>query len=67
MRRVPGQSALTGGMTLLGAVALALAPSGARGVDLDLALCAPGQNGFTLTIDNDLFPLRRTAPTDGRR
>jgi hypothetical protein len=48
---------LTGGMTLLGVIALMLAPSAARGVDLDLALCAPDQNGFTLTIDNDFFPL----------
>ena len=57
MRRVRGQSVLTGGMTLLGVIALMLAPSAARGVDLDLALCAPDQNGFTLNIDNGFFPL----------
>ncbi|HSE95769.1 MAG TPA: hypothetical protein VLD61_07740 [Methylomirabilota bacterium] len=49
--------ALTGGATALGLAALLLVPTGARGVDLDLALCAPDQNVFTLNIDNPFFPL----------
>lgn len=31
--------------------------SGARSTKLDLSLCAPGKNNFTLTVDNRFFPL----------
>jgi hypothetical protein len=31
--------------------------AGAKGTKLDLSLCAPGLNTFTLTIDNAYFPL----------
>jgi hypothetical protein len=50
------------GATILGLSALLLAltsPVGAKppSTELDLALCAPGQNTFSLTIDNSFFPL----------
>lgn len=54
--------ALTVAVTLLGLVALLLASSTAMGAkppgtELDPALCAPGENTFSLTIDNSFFPL----------
>lgn len=52
---------MTAGMTLLGLVALLLAPTSVMGAkpttELDLSLCAPGQNTFSLDIDNSFFPL----------
>jgi hypothetical protein len=45
---------------LLSLVALLLGAASARGAvstNLDLDLCAPDQNTFTLAIDNDFFPL----------
>jgi hypothetical protein len=48
------------GIALAGLVALLLAPTSALGADpppLDLSLCAPGQNTFSLAIDNTYFPL----------
>jgi hypothetical protein len=44
-------------VTWLGLAAGLLAPAGARGVELDLALCAPNENVFTLDIDNPFFPM----------
>lgn len=45
----------------LGAAALFVAPtasmSASPGTELDPALCAPDQNTFSLTIDNNYFPL----------
>ena len=45
----------------LAALAALLAPTlalGAKpGTPLDLALCAPGQNTFSVTVDNGYFPL----------
>jgi hypothetical protein len=46
--------------TLLSLVALLLGAASAKGAEssnLDLALCAPDQNSFTLAIDNTYFPL----------
>ena len=57
MKRTRGKNTLPAGMTLLGLAALMVGPSSAEGMDLDLALCAPGQNSFTLVIDNPFFPL----------
>jgi hypothetical protein len=37
--------------------AILVGPTGAASQQLDQALCAPGQNTFTLTIDNRFFPL----------
>jgi hypothetical protein len=55
MRR---KKALTVGMTLVGAVAtLMFTASPAAAQDLDLGLCAPRQNTFSLTIDNAYNPL----------
>jgi hypothetical protein len=47
-------------LTLLSLAALTVganSASGAQGTNLDLALCAPDQNRFTLAIDNSFFPL----------
>jgi len=47
-------------LTLLPLVALLVGPnraSGAQGTNLDLALCAPDQNSFSLEVDNRFFPL----------
>jgi hypothetical protein len=52
-------------LTTLSLVVLMTGPapaSGAQGTNLDLALCAPDQNSFSLTIDNSYFPL----PVDQR-
>jgi hypothetical protein len=56
MRRIHRISACA---VLLSLVALLLGAASAKGAEtnLDLALCAPDQNTFTLTIDNDYFPL----------
>ena len=47
--------------SVLGAAALFIAPTAAVGepgtTELDPALCAPGANTFSLTIDNTYFPL----------
>jgi hypothetical protein len=37
--------------------AILVGPTGATNQRLDLGLCAPDQNSFTLTIDNRFFPL----------
>lgn len=46
-------------LTLLSLAALvgASTASGAEGTNLDPALCGPGENSFTLAIDNSFFPL----------
>jgi len=46
-------------VALVGLIALAVgvAPTMAGDKQLDLRLCAPDQNRFTLDIDNDFFPL----------
>lgn len=58
MRR---KRALTAGMTLVGVVATLLmaSPTAAQttATELDLALCAPRQNTFSLNIDNTYNPL----------
>jgi hypothetical protein len=58
MRRIHRTSSCA---VLLSLVALqlgaALAKGAAADTNLDLALCAPGQNTFTLAIDNDYLPL----------
>lgn len=61
VRHMRGKRALTAGMTLLGLVALLLAPTSVLAAkpttELDPSLCAPGENTFSLVIDNDFFPL----------
>jgi hypothetical protein len=60
MRR---KRALAVGMTLVGVIAtLMFTASPAAAQELDLALCAPRQNTFSLTIDNTYNPL----PVDQR-
>jgi hypothetical protein len=59
MRR---KRALTAGMTLVGLVVTLMfvgSPTAAQtaATELDLALCAPRQNAFSLNIDNTYFPL----------
>jgi hypothetical protein len=44
-------------VVVLGLAAGLLAPTGAGGAGVDLDACAPGQNVFTLDIDNPFFPL----------
>ena len=59
MRALRGKTVVTAGMTL-GLVVSILGPSpagGSQSTVLDLALCAPGQNSFTLRIDNSYLPL----------
>jgi hypothetical protein len=51
---------VTASLVLCGLVASLVGPSSAMGAqvtELDLALCAPDQNTFTLNIDNSYFPL----------
>ena len=62
MERSRAIGAWTGGviLTLLAWASLLAASSpapGAATTELDLALCAPGQNTFSLAIDNSFFPL----------
>jgi hypothetical protein len=61
VRHMRGKRALTAGMTLLGLVALLVAPTAVMGAkpttELDPSLCAPGENTFSLVIDNSFFPL----------
>jgi hypothetical protein len=54
------KTALTAGTTLAAIVLIAAMPAmgaPASSTELDLALCAPRQNTFTLEIDNTYFPL----------
>jgi hypothetical protein len=61
VRHMRGKRALTAGMTLLGLVALLVAPTAVMAAkpatELDPTLCAPGENTFSLEIDNSFFPL----------
>ena len=61
VRHMRAKRALTAGMTLLGLVALLVAPTAVMGAkpttELDPSLCAPGENTFSLVIDNSFFPL----------
>ena len=44
-------------LVLVALVGAAMAVGAKPGEELDLALCAPGENTFSLTIDNAYFPL----------
>ena len=58
MRSTHTKSSLVALITLLAATPLVLGAHAASGSEtLDLSLCAPDQNEFTLTIDNAFFPL----------
>jgi hypothetical protein len=60
MRHSGGKRTWTAGLAILGLAGLLLGPSsavGARAEPLPLSLCDPGQNTFSLTIDNPFFPL----------
>ena len=57
-----GKRAPIFGIALVGLVALLLVPTSVLGAQspppLDLSLCAPSQNTFSLTIDNAYFPVQ---------
>lgn len=60
MRRLPARSRSTATFALVGIVALVLSATPATAGDkkLDLELCAPDENRFTLDINNRYFPLQ---------
>lgn len=60
MKHAPEKRPRTAALALLSLAALLLAPSSAVGgktTQLDLSLCAPDQNAFSLDVDNAFYPL----------
>ena len=57
MKDVRGMRILAAVATFLALAALASAANSASAQTLDISLCAPGTNSFTLNINNTFFPL----------